>query len=618
MPDPIFILDIGPDGTVATHPERVDLPVLVAPVPDEQKDKKFNTVRPPLVAIGCFKLPKTGFAFDVSFIGPDAEKGFTKFATFMQALKEQDDADPKRFPPISLFGHADPTGTDEYNKKLSGRRALAVYGVLIRDVDLWDELFLDSVNGGDRWGVKAIQTMLSVSLLRGPDGEPVDPPEDPFYTGPIDGGKTPATYKQTKEAVLAYEASRDDPKNPGKKLPQGFPPSTAVRKKMYAEYMDVLCHDASLGKDPTGKSIGKRFQLNKATDFIARNADGKKLKGDVQGCGDFNPTFRLAKAKEDLAAHDKVLAQVRNDLYLVDRRVIAYVFRQGTKIDPKQWPCPRARDGIHDCTLRFWSDGDKRRRPGPDDRTFGENMIILELDSSNNLTVHPVEETGNLMACRFYHQFAVNSPCEAKLKEWVIRFKITGFNGQLQLLSFRRYVLKAGETENSPIIRGTTDEFGVIRIPVFDEKTKMTLQIDAGRDVTDDDNNPPADPPDPADEANFLTLELAAGTLEPRDIDNDLAVKQRLYNLGFGDAAPDKWTGDQFDKAFREFQHNQGMDNNSDDEVRARIMKLHDLVGIPSPPPDDDSSSSGNGASAAPDAGDSSDAAGGDPADSSS
>src|SRR5579862_3159176 len=100
MPDPIFLIDIGPDGTVASHPPQVDLPVLVAPVPDEQKDKNFNTVRPPLVAIGCFKLPKAGFAFDVSFIAPESEGGFTKFAAFMQALQKQDDQTPQRFPPV--------------------------------------------------------------------------------------------------------------------------------------------------------------------------------------------------------------------------------------------------------------------------------------------------------------------------------------------------------------------------------------------------------------------------------------------------------------------------------------------------------------------------------------
>ena len=36
MPDPIFVLDIGPDGVVATHPARVELPKLVAPVPEDR------------------------------------------------------------------------------------------------------------------------------------------------------------------------------------------------------------------------------------------------------------------------------------------------------------------------------------------------------------------------------------------------------------------------------------------------------------------------------------------------------------------------------------------------------------------------------------------------------
>jgi len=28
--------------------------------------------------------------------------------------------------PLSVFGHADPVGSDDYNKALSGRRAMAV------------------------------------------------------------------------------------------------------------------------------------------------------------------------------------------------------------------------------------------------------------------------------------------------------------------------------------------------------------------------------------------------------------------------------------------------------------------------------------------------------------
>ena len=64
------------------------------------------------------------------------------------------------FPPLSIFGHADPVGNDDYNKQLSGRRATAIYGLLTRDTHLWEELYSHSF-GNDKWGVKAIQIMLA-------------------------------------------------------------------------------------------------------------------------------------------------------------------------------------------------------------------------------------------------------------------------------------------------------------------------------------------------------------------------------------------------------------------------------------------------------------------------
>src|SRR6202040_1126607 len=37
--------------------------------------------------------------------------------------------------PISVFGHADPVGDDEYNKHLSGRRATGIYALLLSSTD---------------------------------------------------------------------------------------------------------------------------------------------------------------------------------------------------------------------------------------------------------------------------------------------------------------------------------------------------------------------------------------------------------------------------------------------------------------------------------------------------
>ena len=51
-------------------------------------------------------------------------------------------------------------GNDDYNKTLSGRRAAAVYGLLVRDPVLWEKLFSNKF-GNDIWGDDAIATMNS-------------------------------------------------------------------------------------------------------------------------------------------------------------------------------------------------------------------------------------------------------------------------------------------------------------------------------------------------------------------------------------------------------------------------------------------------------------------------
>jgi hypothetical protein len=63
---------------------------------------------------------------------------------------------------LSLFGHADPVGKDEYNKALSGRRAQAIYSMLIRKPETWEKLFhTDPKCPGDNWGQSSIETMLA-------------------------------------------------------------------------------------------------------------------------------------------------------------------------------------------------------------------------------------------------------------------------------------------------------------------------------------------------------------------------------------------------------------------------------------------------------------------------
>jgi len=556
----IFVFEKDASGVIASHPPTVSLPVIAAPVPEEQQGKKFNAIRDPLVILGCKDLPDDHFEFDSSFVLPRSARAFKKFGDFLRAHQQRDEA--KRFPPSALFGHADPTGKPGYNRMLSGRRATAVYGVLTKNPAIWEDLFSNSF-GGDVWGLKSVQNMLSISLITLTD---IGLPEAPFYQDAIDGGKTPATRKATAEAISAWREKRG--------LGKGNTLGAAQRRQLFQEYMDAICN-------------GPDFKLL-PTDFIAKGQGGAGLKGDVMGCGEFNPRFLLTDAAVKAADKDPDLREARNEAYAVNRRVIIYVFKHDTEINPAKWPCPIARseDGSA-CKKRFWSDGEKRRAEADDERTFGDDMTHLGADDAGQLVETPIEQTGYTMACRFYQGFARRSPCEAKFKEWVVRFQIPGFNGKLETLKNRRFVAILGESASSPELRGTTDDFGAIRLPVISEKTKMRVKLDAGQLLAPPDDNAPQDE-DPTDEERFLIVDLDAGNLEFRDTDNQRGIKQRLYNLGFGEQPPDRWSRDEFSRALIAFRERHDMAKASDDEVNQRIVSEHDLIDLPEPPSDDD------------------------------
>jgi len=147
-------------GLAGKHPPPADFQFLVGPTTDAQ----FNTARLRLIPLACWRVDDVRFHFDSSFVLPEIR---VEMAALARLLKEHTDC------PISVFGHADPVGPDDYNKVLSGRRATAIYAMLTRNADLWDELF-NRHFGGDKWGTAALQIM-SDAVSGGP-GSPV--PED--------------------------------------------------------------------------------------------------------------------------------------------------------------------------------------------------------------------------------------------------------------------------------------------------------------------------------------------------------------------------------------------------------------------------------------------------------
>ncbi|MET0849836.1 MAG: OmpA family protein [Candidatus Rokuibacteriota bacterium] len=376
-------LDISGDGVAAGYPYRTVLPKLVSPSTGDE----FNTLQPHLETVGCALVPDHQFEYDSSFVLPGAQRAFRKLVALIKTR-------PKC--PLSVFGHADPEGPDRYNKVLSGRRALAVYAVLVRDASLWDNQLYGDPEGGDRWGDRAI------GLMRG------------------------ALGRDTAGAAR---------------------PAGAARRQLFLDYMDFLCSDAQ----------GTPFKVAKK-DFLGKGAD-RGGKADYQGCSEFNPVL-LFSERETRAFKEDPDKTARNEANAPNRRVLVLLFKEGTEINPKKWPCPRASEGKEGCITRFWSDGEQRRS---------------RLESHKR---RQFQESHDTFACRFYHGLAAHAPCESALKLWVVRLLIDSVNGKRVALSNRRYAVTAGDTANAPILRGITDDQGILRVPVYDELVNMKLKLD--------------------------------------------------------------------------------------------------------------------------------------------
>ena len=173
----------GEGGTSADHPAHATHEMRVAPSTVDER----NTLRAAILPVACWRLNDLRFEFDSSFVKPQAAKEMHK----LHELRE-------KFPhaPASVFGHADPVGNDEYNKALSGRRATAIYALLVRDAAMWESLFK---NSADHWGVKSIQHMLH-AVGNNP--------------GPIDGQTGPATTDAVKAFQTANGLSVDGAPGP--------------------------------------------------------------------------------------------------------------------------------------------------------------------------------------------------------------------------------------------------------------------------------------------------------------------------------------------------------------------------------------------------------------------
>ncbi len=337
--------DITNGGIAAPHRTRVSLPLYVAPSAAAQTDA-FNTLSAPLFPTACWRINDSRFEFNSSFGGAAAADELAMLAR----LRDPKDANGAL---MSVFGHADPVGADDYNKRLSDRRATAIYALLTRSTDLWEDLFLNS-QGTDHWGRRSIKRML-IALGYAPG--PLD----------LDTDDYDSAVKQFQQAA-------------GLSVDGMVGPNT--RKALFTQYMDAVCVDAS----------GAPFSYD-ASAFLGKGqSDGK---GDRQGCSDFNPILVFSQDDSDAfdAAEDKTK---RNAANAPNRRVVIYLFPADTVVDPSDWPCPKTGESGDGCKSQFWDDGDARRRPTDAERQ--------------------VRKRGKTFACRFYDRFARTSPCEAVRK----------------------------------------------------------------------------------------------------------------------------------------------------------------------------------------------------------
>ncbi|HEY3518954.1 MAG TPA: peptidoglycan-binding protein, partial [Gammaproteobacteria bacterium] len=387
-------------------------------------------------------------------------------------------------PRISIFGHGDPVGDDDLNKRLSGRRAAAVYGLLTRTVEVWEDLYSNkqrfaSSCAGDDWGIRSLQLMLNElpadtaeddatersatasATDHDADGFPrgLDPTED---LGDGSAEDPEAEQRKLLDQPLAVTGVLDEPTKAAVKrfqesargqaagLASDGVPGPATRGELFLAYMETICVD----KD------GLPFRVDSSAGFLGRHQDAGG-KADWQGCSEFNPlmVFSQNERADFEVSKDKT---ARNAANSINRRVLVLVFRPGVQA-PETWPCPRANEGVGGCKKRFWSDGEKRRSSSSARREFAD--------------------TRDTFACRFYQRLTTTSPCERAVSG--PRVLVTLKLHDIFYQPCRNQVFTA-TGEGGYFERGRTDDDGMytIKIPAALNEVVVRYVHEAGHEYS--------------------------------------------------------------------------------------------------------------------------------------
>lgn len=147
-------------GVAGKHPPADKPQRLVGPATSDE----FNTANFPPHVVACFRVDDIRFAFNSSFVTVDAANGSNDIRVELRLLVDL----IKEYPgsPLSVFGHADPVGSDTYNKALSGRRATVVYALLISTTDPGTAVSMwQGVARTENWGSDQRASMQSFTEL---------------------------------------------------------------------------------------------------------------------------------------------------------------------------------------------------------------------------------------------------------------------------------------------------------------------------------------------------------------------------------------------------------------------------------------------------------------------
>lgn len=283
-------------GVSSEHDSSEPFEFLVGPTTSDQ----FNTARLRLIPVACWRVDDIRFAFDSSFVAADSSREPAYIPGDIRAELQHLVTLLKDHPgcPLSVFGHADPVGNDDYNKLLSGRRAMAIYALLIFNTDpgaavkMWQ-----FISGRENWGSNQRDNMRALTGL-------------------------PVTTQDT-ELMKSYM--------------QKLCPSDLKLTKT-----DFLAQGADAGGKGDFQGCG---EFNPVLLFSKE----EQASFDMAGRGDQN------KPENQAAIATRNVDNARN------RRVMVLLFRKGSRVEPTKWPCPSATEGTAGCRKRFWSNGEARR-----------------------------------------------------------------------------------------------------------------------------------------------------------------------------------------------------------------------------------------------------------------